>query len=343
MIINTPFSILTVTTLITSTLIAVSRTNWIILWTSIEINLLRFIPIILFTIKNQETEAAIKYFLAQSFGSSILLIRRISIWRIFSIRDKLLIYILMFSIILKLGIVPCHIWYPSVIISISWYSCAILSTWQKLAPLTIISFILVQKTRNILLFVAALNSIIGGIMGINQTHLRVILAYSSINHMGWIVRILAINKPFITITYLLIYSVVAFPIFIVFAFNNLSTISARISDSIYAPLPHIFIAIRLLNLGGIPPLGGFAAKWLVLSELIVVNSLVCYFLILGSLIALYFYLNIGLSLLLTNISKKNEECIFTDPKTGFLVAQWNVILSLYRTWLVIPRLLIFII
>jgi len=53
---------------------------------------------------------------------------------------------------------------------------------------------------------------------------------------------------------------VAFPLFVVLALNKLTTVSARITKSIYALKPHTFIPIILLNLGGMPPIRGFAAK-----------------------------------------------------------------------------------
>ena len=140
--INKPFIIITSSTLIISSLIALSRTNWILLWIAMEINILSFIPIITISKKNQETEATIKYFIAQALGSSLILITSISQWTTSSLPYTDII--LRGAILLKLGIAPIHFWFPSVITSLSWISCIILATWQKLAPLIILSFILIQ-------------------------------------------------------------------------------------------------------------------------------------------------------------------------------------------------------
>ena len=43
-----------------------------------------------------------------------------------------------------------------------------------------------------------------------------IIAYSSITHMAWILRRLIINKPYLSIIYLLLYSVTSFSLFILF-------------------------------------------------------------------------------------------------------------------------------
>jgi len=41
-----------------------------------------------------------------------------------------------------------------------------------------------NQSRIILAITARINALVGGIIGINQTHLRPLLAYSSIGHIG---------------------------------------------------------------------------------------------------------------------------------------------------------------
>ena len=83
----------------------------------LEINRLSFIPLIIYSQFIMETERALKYFLVQAFGSGLLL------FRVFfyimscyypSYRAASL-YIMVFSLIVKLGIVPFHFWLPHVI------------------------------------------------------------------------------------------------------------------------------------------------------------------------------------------------------------------------------------
>lgn len=58
-----------------------------------------------------------------------------------------------------------------------------LATVQKVAPIIII-FYANSFSPLILVYSAGLSSIVGGVGGLNQTMLRVILAYSSIGHIG---------------------------------------------------------------------------------------------------------------------------------------------------------------
>jgi len=300
--ITSPFIILSSTIIIIRTIIALSSSNWIFLWAAIELNILRFIPLLINSKKFQETEAAVKYFLAQALGSRIILIRRISIWFYISIPRDFLIIILVISIILKLGIVPCHLWYPSVITSVSWTSCLILSTWQKLAPLIILSFILTPSFTKLIIVVARANALMGGIIGINQTRLRSIIAYSSITHIGWITRLLSIYKPIITTTYFAIYSIIIAPIFIIFQSKSIN-ISTNIRKVILqSPYLQIVIPILILSLAGLPPLTGFIPKWITIYSLSHINSILTIILIIGAIINTYYYINIIFNFTIAHVS-----------------------------------------
>ncbi|MBV8802402.1 MAG: hypothetical protein JO131_05485 [Gammaproteobacteria bacterium] len=57
-----------------------------------------------------------------------------------------------------------------------------LITWQKLAPLALICYNMIE---NLIIISALLSAAIGRLGGLNQTSLRKIMAYSSINHIRW--------------------------------------------------------------------------------------------------------------------------------------------------------------
>lgn len=288
-------------TLIIRTLIALSRPNWFLAWVAIELNLIRFIPHILNSKLHQETEASIKYFLAQALGSALILIGRFSLWRI-SINTGISIFILMAALFLKLGAVPCHFWFPSVMTSISWINAIILSTWQKLAPLILLAFPLSGNSLliNTAGIVAAINAVLGGFMGINQTHLRTLLAYSSITHSGWIIRALNINMPNITLLYFTLYSVIIIPLFIVLM--SISSRSQLISLFNRRPLITSTISLLLLSLAGLPPFTGFIPKLLVILHLSETHLLLTTILLAGSFINAYYYLNIIFNSITAQIS-----------------------------------------
>ncbi len=322
----TPYNFICIILILSRTVIVLSSSNWIFLWAGIELNLLSFIPLIMLANSNQETEAAIKYFLAQALGSRIILISSLSLWFSSSTPINYISVLLFISLLLKIGIAPCHLWYPSVIVSISWLSCLILSTWQKLAPLAIISFIITRTFSNAILLLAAINALIGGIVGINQVHLRSIMAYSSITHIGWILSLAAINKLIPSILYFIIYSILITPIFFIFNKFSSSTrldINKLISK---APILQIIIPLLLLSLGGLPPLSGFIPKWMTIEILANSNPYILIILITGAIINLYFYLNISFNIILTPTLSETPTSKFYYLSSKFIVPMSSILL-----------------
>lgn len=312
-----PFYINSAIVIVVSTIIAISRSNWIFLWVALEVNLLAFLPILLASSKNQEIEATVKYFIAQAIGSRVLLISTITIWSNSLLPISTFIVI---ALILKLGIAPCHIWYPSVIISISWTTALILSTWQKLAPLAILSYPAQINYKNLILVIAALNAIVGGIIGLNQSHLRAIIAYSSITHIGWIIGLIAFNYPCCVIAYFVIYSIIITPIFLIL---NKYNINILIQINKVLPINWrtiIILRLLILSLGGIPPLIGFFPKLIALFYIRKFSIILPLILIAGSLCNLFFYLNIVFSSILNqskspstiSVNKINKIIIYTS-------------------------------
>lgn len=316
---TTPFLIISISTLIVRTLIALSSSNWLIIWLAIELNLISFIPMINSTSRFQETEASVKYLLVQALGSRLLILRSITMWATHQIIPQIRT-LLLFSLLIKIGIAPCHLWYPSVITSIAWTPALILSTWQKLAPLSIISFILIKSSIILICILAILNALTGGLIGLNQTHLRTIIAYSSITHMGWIIALIYRNLPLSTILYFTIYSLLIRPIFFILYKINRKTLAQLNSSSNKYKLQFIVIPVIFLSLGGLPPLTGFFPKWLTIYLISPESFLLLIFLIIGSLINLYFYLNIVFSSILRkNIinSSWNINILISAPSLVF--------------------------
>ena len=282
-------------TLILSTVSVLSASHWFFIWIIIELNLFRFIPLIFSSNSINESERAIKYFLAQAIGSRLLFIFIILINSQFSF-SPLLPLLLIMSMLIKLGAAPCHFWFPRVINSMSWISCFTLSSWQKISPLFILSFFFSRFNNYTLIILGILNSLIGGIYGINQSSLRTILAYSSISHLGWI--LVVINFSISTlIVYFISYIIIILPIILIS--NSLSiSYKPQLFSSSYLSRPLIIlIALLFLSIRGLPPFLGFFPKWIVLQSIISSNLfLYSLLLIIRSLLTSFFYLNFMLTL-----------------------------------------------
>jgi len=284
-------------TLIIGTLITISSSSWIGIWIGLEINLLSFIPLIIDNNNLISTESSIKYFLIQAFASLIFLFTIIIYTTKINFLFQIIIsynenIIINSAIILKLGAAPFHFWFPSLIEGLSWFNSLIILTWQKLAPLIIVSY---TAFNNILIIFILFSTFIGRIRGLNQTSLRKILVFSSINHIGWLL-ISLFYRNLLWIFYFLIYLIINISIIIIFYLFNLFNINQLFSFNNKFPLLKFCFIINFLSLGGLPPFIGFLPKWIVIENLIYTNNLfILFFIVIITLITLFFYIRLTFS------------------------------------------------
>ena len=303
-----PISFLFSRTLILGILITTSSPSWVTAWVGLELNLLSFIPIILTNKKNiLSSEATLKYFLTQALGSAILLVG--ALLNFFSSFFPQVIILL--ALLLKVGAAPLHFWFPSVIQSTPWLQCIVLITLQKIAPLTLISQ-LSHRTKRLLIISSVLSAILGRIGGFNQTILRKLIAYSSINHIAWILAAIYIGT-LIWWRYFIIYSVVTTSVVILFYIAQIIQTKQILSISTNLETTKIALFVSLFSLGGLPPLLGFIPKIIIISCLATNHLFVWVFiLVIRRLVTLYFYTRITLIALTFNFLKVNKPSLQTN-------------------------------
>lgn len=261
---------------------------------------LSILPILCSNFSPRNVEATIKYFLVQSFRAALILNAALiqawlySSWSITHPLKTFTSIIFTLALRLKLGLFPCHYWFPDVIQGVNFVQGLILSTWQKVAPLVILFYIcrkMIKKTC--LIIIGVLSALVGGWAGLNQTQVRKILAFSSIRHMGWICRIISYS-PKTRMVMMLVYIIINSSAFILrneLRLNNLSLLG-RIST--ISSTAGVFLGVVVLSLGGLPPLTGFIKKFLGLKCLIHKSSFAArVILIISRLLRLFFYLRIA--------------------------------------------------
>lgn len=289
------------------TLVRISSISWLRIWIGLEINLLSFIPLI----NNKKniflSESSIKYFLIQAIASALFLFLIIIFF--FIIRRELnknylIIINILFSslIILKIGAAPFHFWFPRISEGINWFNNLILITWQKIAPIIILSYTI---NFNFLIFIVFCSTIVGGLGGLNQTSLRKLIAFSSINHIGWIIRRIILNEN-LWLIYFIFYLILLINIFILINMFNIYYINQTFLIIFSNKYLKIIFFLLLLSLGGLPPFLGFFPKWIIM-ELLISNNIyiLIFFIILFSLITLFFYIRITYTAFILNNKKIN--------------------------------------
>nr|YP_009364558.1 NADH dehydrogenase subunit 2 [Junonia litoralis]ARH11425.1 NADH dehydrogenase subunit 2 [Junonia litoralis] len=273
-----------------STLISISANSWLGCWIGLEINLLSFIPLMSNPNNLLNSEASLKYFLTQSIASinflfSILL-------NLFLLKNfftnNILSILINSSLLMKMGSIPFHFWFPNIMEGLSWFNCFILMTWQKISPMILLSYYMNLK---FLFLIMIFNVLIGTISSFNQTSLRKLMAFSSINNLGWMLSALSISEN-LWMLYFLLYSlfisIMCFLFYIIniFYINQLFNLNLNFSIK-------FSILINFLSLGGLPPFLGFFPKWMIINYLLYNNLFIISFIFtMSSLIMLFIYIRI---------------------------------------------------
>lgn len=265
--------------------------------------MLSFIPLIIDTNNLFSTESALKYFLTQALASaiflfgSILFIFKLNFFSIIFFNYDSINLIILISLLLKRGAAPFHFWFPGVIQGITWRNRLILITWQKIAPLIIISYCL---NSFYIFFIIILSIIIGSLGGLNQVSLRKLMAFSSINHLGWILAAITYGEN-LWLRYFSVYTYLSLTLIIFFSLFNLSYFNQMFSSFNESPLTKFTLFLSLLSLGGLPPFLGFLPKWLVIQS--VGRRFLLIIIVTFTLITLFFYIRLTYSAFILNYTE----------------------------------------
>nr|QBF01191.1 NADH dehydrogenase subunit 2 [Stegana sp. 1042 JL-2019] len=303
---NNSSKILFVVIMMAGSLITVTSNSWLSAWMGLEINLLSFIPLMSDNNNLMSTEASLKYFLVQAMASTVLLFAIILMMMKSSINFEMemsyISSIILSSLLLKSGAAPFHFWFPNIMESLSWMNCLLLMTWQKIAPLMLISH---TNIKLILFMSIILSVIIGSLGGLNQSSLRKLMAFSSINHLGWMLMTLNSNEM-IWLMYFMMYTFLSFTLTFMFDNFKMFHFNQMFSALFNSKILKFILFMNFLSLGGLPPFLGFLPKWLVIQELSISNQyFMLMILMMSTLITLFFYLRICYSAFMLNYYENN--------------------------------------
>nr|AAR16091.1 NADH dehydrogenase subunit 2 [Amia calva] len=287
------------------TTLTLTSSHWFMAWMGLEINTLAIIPLMAQHHHPRAVEATTKYFLTQATAAAMILFAALSNawltgeWAILQTLHPLPSTMLTLGLALKLGLAPMHFWMPEVMQGLDLLTGLIMSTWQKLAPFSLIYQLAYAMDSTLLITMGILSTLIGGWGGLNQTQLRKILAYSSIAHLGWMIIVLQF-LPHLALLALATYIIMTAATFL--ALKNLAStkINTLALKWTKAPILVTFTMLILLSLGGLPPLTGFMPKWLILQELTKQDlPLTASIMALAALLSLFFYLRLCYTMTLT--------------------------------------------
>ena len=222
-----------------------------------ELRLISLLPLI------KIKELALKYFVIQRLSSLLLL---------FSLRMlsnmPILLVGAVIGIMLKLGLVPLHIWIPQVFLIKQKVPILLIRTVSKIPPFCILAA--AWPSTYLIRFISIARALVGALGGLGQKNIFSLLAYSSITHLGWIMAAICVS-----IALLGLY-------FTIYIINIIFLLLCKWEEI------SLTLSVNLLSLGGMPPLAGFFPKLVVLCSLGV--RFISWALVIRSIISLVYYL-----------------------------------------------------
>jgi len=280
------------------------------------------------------TEAAFKYFLLGAFASAFFLYgiaftygltgstkldRVASLFAAQAMTPSpihlVAVGLLLVGFAFKVSAVPFHMWTPDAYEGAPPPVTGFMSTGVKAAAFAAFARVFLTSFESmhadwspVLWTIAAATMIIGTIVGVAQTSVKRMLAYSSIGHGGYLLlALVSANQTAKTaiLFYLLTYAVTNLGAFGVI---GLLESADRPRDQVrdYAGLwnerPGLaaLMTIFLLSLGGFPPFGGFIAKWYVFTAAMEAGySWLAIIGVLTSVVSVFFYLRIVVMMYMT--------------------------------------------
>lgn len=308
-------------------LLMISSNDLLSLFMSMELQSLSLYILVSFSRDDfTSSEAGVKYFIIGSLSTCIFLFgtslvyglvgstsfNEISVFMsdLYSTPTMLivgLIFILV-SLSLKISAAPFHMWTPDVYQGAPSIITTLLSTLPKIAAFGVLIRLLVYPFGEIIvdwgkiLIILSISSMLIGSLGaLRQTDLKRLMAYSTINHIGFILMgLIPGSEDGITsiCIYLIFYITMNLGIFL-FILNmqrdQVSVTSIKDLSGLYRsqPLTAGCVSIILFSMAGIPPMAGFIGKLIILN-IIIDNNL--FFLaviaVLTSVIAAFYYIRL---------------------------------------------------
>lgn len=273
----------------------------------------------------RSTEAGLKYFILGALSSGMLLY---GITLVYGFTGQLdfagiaqaisgtgrslgLIFGLVFilaGVAFKISAVPFHMWTPDVYEGAPTPVTAFFAAAPKIAAMAMLVRItmgafepVTPDWQQIIVFISIASMALGAFAAIGQTNIKRLMAYSSIGHMGFaLVGLAAGTKSGVNgvIIYMLVYMVMTLGVFAcILAMRRKDGMTEDIYDlsglGKRNPMLALLLTILMFSLAGIPPLGGFFAKYFVFVAAIEANLFALAVIgVLASVVGAYYYLRI---------------------------------------------------
>jgi NADH-quinone oxidoreductase subunit N len=312
---------------LSGTMIMVSGTDLLIIYIGLELQALSIYVLTGFLkVDVRSNEAALKYVILGAFSSGIILYGMSLFYGLtgttqlgdmaatFSSQDMsnpMMILATLFMVVgllFKVGAVPFHMWVPDIYEGAPTPITGFMSVVGKAAAFAVILRIFMDSLVALepiwlmsVAGIAVLSMTIGSFVALVQKNIKRMLAYSSISHAGFLLLGLVAGGESgmaSIMLYMLVYAFMNLGIFAIIVLLGKGAASGEpIEDFAGLAKSHSALAfmamIFLFSLAGIPPTGGFFAKFYVLVALVDAGYIILAVIaVLLSAVAAWFYIRI---------------------------------------------------
>ena len=293
-------------------------------------------------------EAAVKYFLLGSFASAFFLygvallygyagsVDLSQILRAASAgeQDDLLLFLglglLLIGLLFKAGAAPFHAWTPDVYqgaptpVTAFMASCTKVAAFGAILRILYVAFTTTRwDWRPLIWGIAIVTMAVGAILGLTQTDVKRMLAYSSIAHAGFLlVGLISLDQQGLsgTMFYLLTYGFTTIGAFAVVtlvrdADGEASHLSQWSGLAKRSPLLAGVFTLFLLALAGIPLTSGFTGKFVIFRAGYPVAAPLVVIALVASAVAAFFYLRIVVLMYFSEPAEDGPTIAVPSPLT----------------------------
>jgi len=335
--------------------VLISSDNFLTAFIGLELQSLSLYLMAAFNTKNlNSNEAGIKYFSLGALSSGFLLFGISMIYfdtasfsfqnlNNYSTISEVGLALVLIALFFKVSAAPFHIWTPDVYEGSPTISTLFFATLPKFASLIFLFRIYhelnipkIDSLHYIFQIVCAISLLVGVYGAITQKIIKRLLAFSSINHIGFMLLAIMSYQYMSEGTiffYLIIYLITTFGVFSVIL--NLRTSEGEITlltglNGLKASSRSkaISMLVFLFSLAGIPPFAGFFAKFFILSASInegfYILSVIA---VISSVIAAFYYLSVIKNMFFNEL--ETELLLDNNRLSSFIFISSAIIITLF--------------
>ncbi len=308
-------------------MVTVSAGNLLTLYLGVELMSLCLYALVAFDRDSPTgSEAAMKYFVLGALASGMLLYGMSMLYGVTGTLELsaitqaaaemdehrlLFLFGLVFMVVgvaFKFGAVPFHMWVPDVYQGAPTPVTLVIATASKVAAVGLFLRLigegllpLLESWQHMVVILAVLSLILGNTIALVQTNIKRMLAYSTFNHVGFILMGFVAGTPhgfgaatFYAVTYALTVAA-TFGLIMLLARKGFE--ADQISDfkglNERSPLFAFVMLLLMISLTGIPGTVGFYAKWMVLKAVVEAGFVwLAVLAVIGAVVGAFYYLRL---------------------------------------------------